>query len=253
MPRYFIEVSYVGTAFHGSQIQGTDTTVQYELNKAFAVLFRREIASWGASRTDEGVHATGNFYHVDLDEELTQRHLYSLNAILPHTMSVVQIYTPVKDDANARFDAVQRQYRYRIYHRKNPFLFERAYHFPYQFDDSVLDQTASILTEYNDFESFSKRNAQTKTYLCSLHRSEWQRHGAELQYVVWGNRFLRGMVRALVGTQLRVARGKHSISQFRDIIESRDCSRVDFSVPGFGLYLERVVYPEGFLIPITRP
>lgn len=250
MTRYFIEVSYVGTAFHGSQIQGTDATVQYELNKALSVLFRRDINSWGASRTDEGVHAGGNFYHVDLEESITQRQLYSLNALLPHTMSVIQIYTVTKEEANARFDAIQRQYRYRIYHRKNPFLFERAYHFPYQFDATLLDQTAVILKEYTDFESFSKRNAQTKTYLCTLHRSEWQRHGEELHYVVWGNRFLRGMVRALVGTQLRVARGKHSLADFRTIIESKDCSRVDFSVPGFGLYLERVVYPEGLLVPV---
>lgn len=250
MPRYFFEVSYVGTAFHGSQIQGTDTTVQYELNKALSLLFRREINSWGASRTDEGVHARCNYYHVDMEETLTNKHLYSLNAILPHTMSIVGIYTATKPEANARFDAVQRQYRYRIYHKKDPFLFERAYHFPYQFDPAVLDQTASILMEYSDFESFSKRNAQTKTFLCTLHRSEWQRQGDELHYVVWGNRFLRGMVRALVGTQLRVARGKHSIASFREIIESKDCSRVDFSVPGFGLYLERIVYPEGLLLPL---
>ncbi|MGC4056678.1 MAG: tRNA pseudouridine synthase A [Chitinophagaceae bacterium] len=251
MPRYFIEVSYNGTAFHGSQIQGDTPTVQYELNKALSILLRRPVDTWGASRTDEGVHASCNFYHADMEEALTPRHIYSLNAILPASMSVNQIYIPQKQDANARFDATMRQYRYRIYHRKNPFLFERAYHFPYQYDPEILKQTAAILMQYTDFESFSKRNAQTKTYKCTLSRSEWEQHGSELHYVVWGNRFLRGMVRALVGTQLRVARGKHDLSAFRAIIESRDCNRVDFSVPGFGLYLEKVVYPEELLLPVS--
>lgn len=251
MPRYFIEVQYDGTAFHGSQIQGEQITVQYELNKALSLFLRRSVDTLGASRTDEGVHALGNFYHIDLEESLDRKILYNLNALLPSSMSVKNIYTVSNPTANARFEAVSRQYRYRIYRDKNPFLFQKAFLFPYAIDRAVLDKTASLLLEYTDFETFSKKNAQTKTFQCHLFKSEWQTVGDELHYVVWGNRFLRGMVRALVGTQLRVARGKYSFEEFKSIIESKDCSKADFSVPGFGLYLEQINYPDGLLTPLN--
>ncbi len=250
MNRYFIEVQYDGTAFHGSQIQGAQITVQGELNKALSLFLRKPVDTLGASRTDEGVHALCNFYHLDLEENLDHKILYNLNAILPSTMSVKHIYKASDPAANARFEATSRQYRYRIYFQKDPFLFERALLFPYSIDKEILHQTSALLMKYTDFETFSKRNAQTKTYNCTLYKSEWQTVGNELHYVVWGNRFLRGMVRALVGTQLRVARGKYSFEEFKAIIESKDCSKADFSVPGFGLYLEQINYPEGLLIPL---
>lgn len=251
MTRYFIEVQYDGTAFHGSQIQGQQRTVQYELNKALSLLLRREVTTQGASRTDEGVHALCNFYHTDLDVTLKASMLYNLNALLPHAMSIKGIYGLADPDANARFAAVSRQYRYRIYFRKDPFLYQRALLYPYKMDRGILDETAALLMNYNNFETFSKKNAQTFTHQCTLYRSEWQAVGDELHYVVWGNRFLRGMVRALVGTQLRVARGRHTVPEFKDIIESGDCSRADFSVPGFGLYLEQINYPDGLLLPLS--
>jgi len=248
MTRYFIEVMYNGTAFHGSQVQGELSTVQYELNKALQILLRTPIETLGASRTDEGVHALSNFYHLDTDHVLSSRSVYSLNAILPIHLSVKNIYTAA-NDCNARFDATERHYRYRIYFKKDPFLFERALLFPFRIDRNILHQTAAMLQEYNDFETFSKRNTQSKTFQCQLFVSRWEEHGDELHYVVRGNRFLRGMVRGLVGTQLRAARSKFSLDDFRNIIESKDCSNADFSVPGFGLYLEKVVYPEGLLQP----
>lgn len=251
MNRYFIEVQYDGTQFHGSQIQGEQLTVQHTLNKALALLLREPINTLGASRTDEGVHALGNMYHIDTAHNLTAKSIYNLNALLPHSLCIKQIYIATRPEANARFEATSRQYRYRIYKNKNPFLFERALLYPYQIDEATLGQTAAIITEYSDFETFSKKNAQTKTFQCSIYKSEWQTVGDELHYVVWGNRFLRGMVRALVGTQLRVSRGKYSIAEFRQIIESKDCSKADFSVPGFGLYLEKINYPEGLLIPVV--
>lgn len=251
MNRYFIEVQYNGTAFHGSQIQGEQTTVQYALNQALTLYLRTPINTLGASRTDEGVHALCNMYHIDLQQTLSQKSIYNLNAILPQSMSIKQIYIAQNPEANARFEATSRQYRYRIYHEKNPFLFERALLYPYPIDRKLLQQTAAIITEYSDFEAFSKKNAQTKTFQCRIYKSEWLAVADELHYVVWGNRFLRGMVRALVGTQLRVARGKYSINEFRDIIEGKDCSKADFSVPGYGLYLEKINYPEGLLIPIA--
>lgn len=251
MNRYFIEVMYNGTYFHGSQIQGTQCTVQYELNKALETVLRRPVTTLGASRTDEGVHALCNFYHFDLDEPMNAGLQYSLNALLPSSMSVKNIYRATDPAANARFEALDRHYRYHIHFSKDPFRHERSLLYPFKLDKAVLQQTAAMLMEYTDFETFSKRNTQSKTFKCTLFRSEWVESAGGLQYVVSGNRFLRGMVRGLVGTQLRVARGKHSLQQFRDIIEAKDCSAADFSVPGFGLYLEQISYPEGLLVPVS--
>ena len=251
MNRYFIEVQYNGTAFHGSQIQGEQATVQLALNQALALYLRTPISTLGASRTDEGVHALGNMYHIDTAQDLTKKSIYNLNALLPHSMSIQNIYKASNPQANARFEASSRQYRYRIYKSKNPFLYERALLYPYPIDLDLLHQTAAMIREYKDFETFSKKNAQTKTFQCNIYKSEWQTVGDELHYVVWGNRFLRGMVRALVGTQLRVSRGKYTLAEFRQVIESKDCSKADFSVPGYGLYLEKINYPEGLLIPVA--
>ena len=246
MPRYALQVAYDGTAFHGSQIQGEQATVQLAINNALSTLLRRPVDTFGASRTDEGVHALGNFYHFDAAEALNAHTVYQLNAILPVAVGITDIFeTP--PGFNARFDATSRQYRYRIYKRKNPFLHHRALHYPYHLDLAVLQETADILTAYTDFEAFSKRNAQTKTFRCSILKSYWEEQDGELHYVVSANRFLRGMVRGLVGTQLRAGRGKYDTGAFRRIIESRDCRQADFSPKGWGLYLEEICYPAGLL------
>lgn len=247
MARYFLELMYDGGAFHGSQLQGELPTVQLSVNKALGILLSdTTIETWGASRTDEGVHALCNFYHFDTEKELHPHFHYKLNAILPDAIAIKKIYL-VNGDMNARFNAVQRRYRYRIYSKKEPFLVGRACFYPLSINSDVLHLTAAILKEYTHFETFSKRRTQTKTFTCRLTESYWEQNGDELQYVVEGNRFLRGMVRGLVGTQLQVARGKYSIEDFRKIIESNDCKKADFSVPGHGLYLEKIVYPEGSL------
>ncbi len=250
MARYFLEVMYDGTAFHGSQLQGDIPTVQYFINKSLSTLFRTPIESFGASRTDEGVHALCNFYHFDTETEPHPQFMYKMNAILPHQMSIVAVYKPQSPELNARFDALTRQYRYRIYGKKNPFRHNRALYYPFSIDTEVLQQTAGILKEYENFETFSKRNTQTFTFNCKIHRSFWEQHDEELHYVVEANRFLRGMVRGLVGTQLQVARGRHTIEDFRKIIEAKDCTLADFSVAGHGLYLEAIKYPEGSLIEV---
>lgn len=247
--RYFLEVCYVGNAFHGSQIQADMHTVQGTINKALSTLLRKPVETFGASRTDEGVHALRNMYHFDEAEALHPQFRYKLNAILPSSLSVHAVYTSVKgEEANARFDVVSRRYRYRIYNKKDPFLFERALFYPFAIDREVLPQTAAVIKEYKDFETFSKRNTQSFTSLCTIFESYWEEVGEELHYVVEANRFLRGMVRALVGTQLQVARGRHSVEDFRKIIEAKNCTLADFSVSGHGLYLEQVNYPEGYLI-----
>lgn len=250
MRRYFLEVSYDGTAFHGSQVQGDLPTVQAALNKAIATLVRQPIETFGASRTDEGVHALSNYYHFDVAEPLHPHFHYKINAILPEAVSVKAIYAAEGLDFNARFDAQCRTYRYRVYHFKNPFLANRALFFPYRYDRAVLDETAAIIKSYQNFESFSKRASQTKTFLCTIFDSHWEDAGQEIHYVVRANRFLRGMVRGLVSTQLQTARGRWDVAHFRAILDARDCTKADFNVPGHGLYLEEIQYPEGKLLPL---
>jgi tRNA pseudouridine38-40 synthase len=252
MPRYFVEVMYDGTAFHGSQLQGELPTVQLRLNKALSTLFRTPIDTFGASRTDEGVHARCNFYHFDTDIPAHPQLRYKINAILPPAMSVSHIYIAADPAMNARFQAISRQYRYRIYEGRNPFLVNRALHYPYRIDMDLLQQTAAMILTYTDFETFAKRHSQTKTFRCTIFKSYWETQGEELHYVVEANRFLRGMVRGLVGTQLKAARGHYNIEQFKAIIDAKDCTRADFSVAGHGLYLEQITYPEHSLIEMPQ-
>ena len=250
MQRYFLEVMYNGTVFHGSQLQGDLPTVQKAVNDALSTLFREDIVSFGASRTDEGVHASANYYHFDTEKEPHAQLHYKLNALLPHAISVKRIFRCTDPPINARFDAVSRSYRYRIYHRKHPFYFQRALYYPYKIDPELLKETAAMLLDYEDFETFSKRNTQTHTFRCKIFESRWEQAEDQLHYFVRANRFLRGMVRGLVGTQLQVARGKMSLDDFRSVIESRDCRRADFSVTGHGLYLEHIEYPKDKLIEL---
>ena len=250
--RYFLEVMYDGTAFHGSQLQGELPTVQLSLNKALSMLLREAIETYGSSRTDEGVHALGNFYHFDTQQDLHPQLRYKLNAILPSALSVTHIYTTPNPEMNARFDALSRQYRYKVYPGRNPFLVNRALHYPYRIDLELLNETAAMIQTYADFESFAKRHSQTFTFLCTIFQSRWEQHGAELHYIVEANRFLRGMVRGLVGTQLKAARGHYNIDEFRAIIEAKDCTKADFSVAGHGLYLEKIKYPEGSLVEMNQ-
>ena len=250
MARYFLEVMYNGVEFHGSQVQGVLPTVQFFINKSLTTLLKTEVESFGASRTDEGVHALCNYYHFDTVQELHDAFIYKMNAILPSGIALKKLFRANDPELNARFAATSRSYRYRIYSKKDPFLNERAFYYPYKLDKAILNKTANIIPEYNHFESFSKRNSQSKTFICKISESYWEERNGELQYVVRGNRFLRGMVRGLVATQLQIARGRFNIDDFRKIIEANDCTHAYFNVPGCGLYLEDIVYPEGSLTEI---
>lgn len=247
MPRYFLQVSYNGTAFHGSQVQGYLPTVQLAINNALSTLLRAEIISFGASRTDEGVHAICNFYHFDTELQLHPHFHYKMNAILPPALAVDAVYEAIDPELNARFHALTRSYRYRIYSAKNPFYDQRALYNPYGINEAALHDTAAIIKEYTNFESFAKRASQTHTFRCQIFESKWERYEDQLHYVVRANRFLRGMVRGLVGTQLLAAKGRIDSAGFRNIIEAKDCTKADFSVAGHGLYLEHIQYPEGSL------
>jgi len=242
MRRYFLEVSYKGANYSGFQLQKNANTIQAEVEKAFAILQKQQVSMTGSSRTDAGVHALQNFFHIDIEGTVHPHFIYKMNAILPDDI-VVKRLIPVKAEAHCRFDAVSREYKYYIHRHKNPFLKDRAYYFPYKLNMDKLQQAASVLKEYEDFTSFSKRKTQVKTFICQVIESEWIWENDCLVYHTKANRFLRGMVRALVATMLRVARNKITIEEFRNIIESKDCTRASFSVPGKGLFLIRVAYP----------
>jgi tRNA pseudouridine38-40 synthase len=246
--RYFIEVGYKGTAYNGFQIQENSTTIQAEVDRAISLLMREKIVTTGSSRTDAGVHALQNFLHFDMEQPVHPQFLYKVNAILPPDIVMRQIYA-VADDAHSRFAALGRSYEYTVYKHKDPFLQDRGYFFPYKLNMELLHEAAEVIREYKDFMTFSKRNTQVKTYICDIRKSYWEVGAEKLTYHVTANRFLRGMVRGLVGTMLRVGREKLSIADFRAAIESRNCVNADFAVPPQGLMLMKVAYPEGMLEP----
>lgn len=246
MARYFIEVSYLGNRYSGFQVQDDVATIQSAVTQALRTFYRVDIELTGSSRTDAGVHAHSNFFHFDTELEIQGKAVYNLNALLPHDISVKAIYA-VKPDAHARFDAVGRAYKYFIYNQKNPFLYERAYYYPYPLQLENLQACAAVLPEYSDFEAFSKRNTQVITYQCSIELAAWVATEHGYCFEVRANRFLRGMVRGLVGTMLRVQKAADPVAAFRSVIESGDCTQTDFAVPGHGLYLMQVLYPDDLM------
>ena len=241
--RYFIELSYDGTPFVGWQRQPSGDSVQSCLEDALSILFRKPLSIVGAGRTDAGVHAHQLFAHVDLDEHVDQDLTFRLNKLLPKEIAVRNIIA-VAQDAHARFDAVSRSYRYHITTQKNPFLQKRSYQFAKPLDLDLMNQAAKILIDHEDFKCFSKSKTDVKTYVCDIQQVHWQQNGSELVFFIQANRFLRNMVRAIVGTLIEVGLRKISISDFEAIIESRDRSQAGYSVPAHGLYLEKVNYPK---------
>jgi tRNA pseudouridine38-40 synthase len=246
MPRYFIELSYKGTNYAGFQKQHNANSIQAEVEKALQVYYKDKFQLTCSSRTDAGVHALQNFFHFDTQElhntEALQKDAYHLNAILPSDI-VVKSITPVADNAHCRFDAKSRSYKYYIYQQKNPFLQQTAFYCPHTLDINLLQQAATEITCHQNFAAFSKKNTQVKTYLCSIVESKWEQLSNQvLVYNVTANRFLRGMVKGLVGTMLLVAKQKITLQQFQSIIIGQNNTKADFSVPPQGLFLTKVAY-----------
>ena len=241
--RYFIELSYDGTPFVGWQRQTAGDSVQLCLEDALSILFRKPISIVGAGRTDAGVHAHQLFAHVELDQLIEQDLRYRLNKLLPKEIAVRNIIL-VAQDAHARFDAVSRSYRYQITTQKNPFLQKRSYQFFKPLDVELMNLAAKILIDHKDFKCFSKSKTDVKTYICDIQHAHWKQNGSELVFYIQANRFLRNMVRAIVGTLIEVGLRKISISDFKSILASRDRSQAGYSVPAHGLYLENVNYPK---------
>ncbi|MDB5192817.1 MAG: tRNA pseudouridine synthase [Segetibacter sp.] len=241
--RYFLEVSYKGTNYAGFQIQKNAPTIQSKVEEALQIIYKTHIALTGSSRTDAGVHANQNYFHFDVDFPIDQKVLYNLNALLPADISVKGIRL-VTGASHSRFDALSRKYSYHIHTAKDPFLTDTSWFYPYQLNNQLLEQAASLITQFTNFEAFSKKNTQVYTHNCSIIYSKWSFTPNHFIYHVQANRFLRGMVRALVGTMLQVGRGKISIEEFQSILAGTDNTKADFSTPAKGLFLMEVNFPD---------
>ena len=240
--RYFIELSYKGTKYHGWQIQPDANSVQQEINKAISTILQEEITIVGAGRTDAGVHAVQMFAHFDSNKELTNAFAFKFNAILPNDI-VIYSLNKVDKEKHARFDAVSRSYEYKVWLGRNPFMLETAWQLHQQeLNLEKMNKAASILLEYDDFESFSKVKTDVRTFNCTVTKAFWKQNGKELTFYISANRFLRNMVRAIVGTLIEVGLEKKSVDDFRKVIESKKRSEAGLSVPAHGLFLTAVMY-----------
>ena len=246
--RFFIEIAFNGTPYHGWQAQPNALAVQEVLDKALSTVFRQAIETVGCGRTDTGVHARQLFAHFDLMEdgkwkmEDVDGTVRSINALLPHDIAAKRLI-PVHAEAHARFDATERSYEYHIHFEKDPFL----YNFSWQLRDipdmGLMNEAAQILMEYTDFSCFSKSNTQVKTNNCKITRAEWVEQDGKLVFHITADRFLRNMVRAIVGTLMMVGKKESAPEGVREIIESKNRSNAGTSVPACGLYLTAIKYP----------
>lgn len=242
MLRYFITFSYDGTAYHGWQIQPHSISVQEQLQKALSTLLRQSIEVVGAGRTDTGVHARKMVAHFDFGELDCSQLVYKLNKMLPKDIAVYKV-EQVSEDMHARFSAKSRTYHYFLHLSKDPFLRAYSWQMYGDLDFDLMNKAALVLMEYRDFTSFSKVNTDTKTNDCTITEAHWDRVGDnQWRFTISANRFLRNMVRAIVGTLVEVGRGKLTIEQLRQVIEAKDRCRAGDSVPGNALFLVEVLY-----------
>jgi len=249
--RFFIQLSYNGTAYSGWQIQkNSPHTVQQILNEMLSRLLNEPIAVMGCGRTDTGVHAREYFAHFDTSkEDLIENHAHwilKFNHALPKDIAIQRIIK-VDEKANARYNAILRTYQYVITKKKNPFEIDKAYFLYGKLDVDLMNQAAKILFEHSDFSAFAKSNTQNKTNICSLYKAEWEETEDLIIFTISANRFLRDMVRAIVGTTLEVGKGKMSLDKFRKVIEGKTRSAAGLSAPACGLYLIKVEYKKGIL------
>jgi tRNA pseudouridine38-40 synthase len=243
MSRYFIELAYKGTNYSGFQIQENALTIQSEVEKAFQILHRSPVQLTGSSRTDTGVHALQNFFHFDFDGAVHPQAVYKLNGILPKDIVIRNIHEMLPN-AHSRFDAISREYNYRIHRFKDPFLEHTSFYYPYKVNVELLNEGAELIMNQENFFAFSKTNTQVKNFRCTIYRSEWIEESEQLIYIIKGNRFLRGMVRLLTATLLKVGRGKLTIQQLENFFSTD--RRAMYSLPAHGLFLQKVEYPVDY-------
>ncbi len=243
--RYFIKLAYNGTEYHGWQIQDNSNTVQGELNKALSRIFSICIMVHGCGRTDTGVHAKGFYAHFDVDKEIEDipQLVFKLNRALSKDIAIYEI-VPVRPDVHARFDAISRTYEYYISRKKDPFYKMFSYYLYGNLDVDLMNKGARILYEYEDFSSFSKSKTEVKTNNCKIMNACWEKRDSLLVFEITADRFLRNMVRAIVGTLLDLGTNKITLREIRKIIESKSRSHAGYSVPANGLFLTHIEYPD---------
>ena len=246
--RYFLRFAYDGTAFHGSQRQPNGVTVQETMEQALALIFREEVQLTFAGRTDAGVHAREMYAHFDIGDEAMkkerERLVFRLNGILPDSIAIFDIY-PVKENAHARFDAIRRTYEYHIIDHKDPFLCKQATRVRPGLDFAAMNESAKLLIGKQDFASFCRTNTDVKTTICDLKQAEWKElDNGHAVFTISADRFLRNMVRAVVGTLFEIGRGKMTKEQFAEVIIQHNRCAAGDSAPAEGLFLTHIEYPE---------
>ncbi len=250
MQRYFIELAYNGTRFHGWQVQPNADTVQENLEKALSTICRENISVTGAGRTDTGVHASYFVAHFD-SEKTDLDHpdfAYKLNSFLNSDIAIFKL-TKVGAEAHARFDASSRTYHYYINVRKDPFALENSWYLRKNLDVESMNEACNVLFDYEDFTSFSKLHTDVKTNNCKIFHARWSHRDNGLVFTITADRFLRNMVRAVVGTMVEIGTGKQVVSDLRKIIEAKDRSAAGVSAPPQGLFLAHIAYPENVFVP----
>jgi tRNA pseudouridine38-40 synthase len=246
--RYFFEICYNGTRYNGWQTQNNATGIQSVVEESLAKILRQEIKIVASGRTDTGVHCLQQFFHVDLPSGTDKEKLYlSINSMLPPDIVIPSI-RQVVPDAHARYDAIERVYQYKIVRRKDPFKHGFAWHFFKPLDMKTMQVATALLVGTLDFQCFSKVKTDVNHFICNVKRADWTEDENELEFTVVANRFLRGMVRSMVGTLIDVGLGRTSVEDVRQILESRDRKEAGQNVPPYGLYLVKVNYPENIFL-----
>ena len=245
--RYFLQLSFKGTNYHGWQVQSNATSVQMIVNKTLTTVLKKDTKAIGAGRTDTGVHASFYIAHFDSeksfgDENARIKLLNSLNAILPYDISVTDIYE-VSPEAHARYSAIKRTYEYTIISEKNPFMNDLAWYISRKLDLQQMNQCAALLLQYHDFTSFSRLHSDSKTNLCRIYEAYWTDSQGKMVFRITADRFLRNMVRAIIGTMIDVGKGKIDSAGFQRIIENKDRGAAGASAPAKGLVLTNLEYP----------
>jgi tRNA pseudouridine38-40 synthase len=244
MMRYLIEFSYKGTNYCGWQIQQNANSVQAEIEKGLSLLLKTSQGVTGSSRTDTGVHAEQQFAHFDTEiiiEDISAM-IYKLNKILPNDIAILSLQK-IEDTFHSRFDAISRKYEYRISRKKSPFLFGTSYYFVKDLDIDLMNKSAEILFKHIDYESFSRIKTEVKTFECTIMEARWENVDSEtLIFHIKANRFLRGMVRTIVGTMIEIGLGRISVADFEQIIISKNRKNAGRAVPAEGLFLVEVNY-----------
>lgn len=249
MARYFLELAYNGTDFHGWQMQDNAPSIQQEITEKLSTILQKKIPITGCGRTDAGVHASQFFAHFDAETLPldTATILHKLNTMLPASIAVYGLQQ-VQNDAHARFHATKRSYQYFISTRKDPFYSDRSYKFNVPLDLNTMNKACELLLVEKDFGCFCKANADNHTDICTVYQANWEQNEHMISFNITANRFLRNMVRAIVGTLLDVGQGRTTLEEFKHILASKNRSEAGRSVPAHGLFLSRVKYPNNIFL-----